>query len=74
EIYPSDIEITDEVYNTFFTNQSKGKVYRIKNPNGVLFDEIFEEIRIATVIPDNQHTLEERVAAIEIALAQSMGV
>lgn len=44
EILPDDIEILDEIYNRFFEEQEKGKQFKVKNKNGVTFEEIFEEV------------------------------
>lgn len=44
EILPDDIEILDEIYNRFFEEQEKGKQFKVKNKNGVVFEEIFEEV------------------------------
>lgn len=44
EILPDDIEILDEIYNRFFEEQEKGNQFRVKNKNGVTFEEIFEEV------------------------------
>ena len=44
EILPDDIEISDEIYNRFFEEQETGKQFRVKNKNGVTFEEIFEEV------------------------------
>ena len=43
EILETDVEITDENYNKFFELQSAGKQFKVKNINGVTFEEIFEE-------------------------------
>lgn len=72
EILSSDIQISYEIYNQFFQNQSLGKQYIIKNENGTTFEEIFEEvIPMVEEVPGN--TFEERLAAVEIALAQQLG-
>lgn len=44
EILADDIEISDEIYNRFFEEQETGKQFRVKNKNGVTFEEIFEEV------------------------------
>ena len=73
KILDSDIIVSDEIYNKFFQNQEQGKQYKIKNQNGTTFEEIFEEvIKIPTVeVPGN--TFEERLAAVEIAIAEQLG-
>lgn len=43
EITESDVLISDEIYQRFFELQSSGKMLRVKNINGVIFEEIFEE-------------------------------
>ena len=42
-ITDSDVLISDEIYNTFFEQQSLGKQFKIKNIDGDTFEEIFEE-------------------------------
>jgi len=44
KILPGDIEISEDIYNHFFEQQSQGKQYKVKDPNGSTFQEIFEEI------------------------------
>ena len=44
EILDTDVLISDENYNKFFELQSSGKQLKIKDINGVTFDEIFEEV------------------------------
>ena len=43
EILTTDIKISDEIYNQFFELQSQEKQLRIKNINGLTFNDIFEE-------------------------------
>ncbi|GAA0735896.1 hypothetical protein [Clostridium oceanicum] len=50
-IEETDIEITEEIYNTFFREQSQGKEFTIKNINGSTFEEIFEKVIIQPVAP-----------------------
>lgn len=42
-INDSDIEISDIIYETFFSLQGQGKSFKIKDPSGELFEDIFEE-------------------------------
>lgn len=44
EILSTDVLISDDIYNQFFTNQGQGKQYKIKNINGKTFSDIFAEI------------------------------
>lgn len=44
KINENDVLIEDEIYNKFFKMQSEGKQFRVKNKNGITFEEIFEEI------------------------------
>lgn len=44
EILPTDVQISDEIYNRYFELQSQGKQFKINNINGVTFEEIFEEV------------------------------
>lgn len=43
QILETDIPISDEAYNKFLELQSVGKFFKIKNPSGATFEEIFEE-------------------------------
>lgn len=52
EVINTDREISEEVYNKFFELQSQGKQFKIKNTDGITFEEIFEEI-----IPEPTKTL-----------------
>lgn len=44
KINENDVLIADEIYNEFFVMQSQGKQFRVKNKNGVTFEEVFEEV------------------------------
>lgn len=44
DILETDIEISEEIYDIFFEEQSKGKKLKIKDIHGNSFEEIFEEI------------------------------
>lgn len=55
-----DVEISDQIYNRFFEEQSKGKQFKIKNINGVSFEKIFEEI-----IPEPMDPEEVQASPIE---------
>jgi hypothetical protein len=50
EIVESDVEISDEVYNNFFKQQTEGKQFRVKDINGKTFEDIFEEIPQTTPV------------------------
>lgn len=69
EILPTDIQISDVVYNRFFELQSQGKQFRIRNINGTTFEEIFEDIIPIPAEPQPQiPSMEDRIAAVEEAL------
>ncbi|KYN77186.1 hypothetical protein A0J52_10010 [Clostridium sporogenes] len=44
EILEKDVQISDEIYNTFFKLQSDGKQFKIKEINGLTFWDIFDEV------------------------------
>jgi hypothetical protein len=55
EILEADVKISDEIYNQFFEMQSKGKQFKLKNINGITFEEIFEEVILDPVqIPKSE--------------------
>lgn len=43
EILDEDVQITDDIYNQFFSAQEKGIHLKIKNINGSNFEDIFQE-------------------------------
>lgn len=43
-ILPTDVEISDENYSKFFELQAQGINHKLKNINGLTFDDIFEKI------------------------------
>lgn len=43
EILDTDIKVSDAIYNKFFEQQSQGKQLKIKNINGITFEDMFEE-------------------------------
>lgn len=76
-IIDTDIEIDDEEYNKFFELQSKGKQFRIKNPNGTTLFEIleeytpvFEDIDIGVTIEDRVKNLEQENADLTYLLME----
>lgn len=73
KILDSDIQISNEVYNKFFKEQSEGKQFKIKNKNGTTFEDIFEEIIPEFIKENPENTVEERLSAIEVALAEQLG-
>ncbi len=50
-ILETDILISDDIYNKFFEMQSQGKYFRIKNLQGITFEEIFEEVIPEPILP-----------------------
>lgn len=74
EVLETDILINQDIYSEFFKRQDEGKVFRIKNQNGITFNEIFEEVN--PTVEDNNtmsYTLEERIKALELAYAEQVG-
>lgn len=69
-ILTTDIPISNKDYNKFFELQSKGKQFRVSNPNGKTLFEILEEytpvIENTPVIP----SLDERVELLELENAE----
>lgn len=63
EISDTDIPISEEVYQKFFEMQSQGKQFRVLNPNGTTFPEMFEEIApiidVAPIMPTDRERIEE---------------
>jgi hypothetical protein len=65
-----DKPISDEIYNMFFEQQSMGKSFKLKNIDGVTFEEIFEEYQPTNENLDEQplsetEELKRRVAQLE---------
>ena len=76
EITESDVLISDEIYQQFFDTQCSGKSLRIKNINGTIFEEIFEEYQPINDDLNNQplsetEELKQRVAQLE-AMVQAL--
>lgn len=67
EILERDVQISDEIYNTFFNLQSDGKQFKIKEINGVTFWDIFEE-----VIPEPVEQGEVEPSPIEKLQAENL--
>lgn len=67
EILETDVPISDEVYNRFFELQSQGEQFRIKDINGVTFEDIFEEV----IQEDTPLTPEEEISNLKAELKQT---
>jgi hypothetical protein len=61
EIIESDILISDEIYQQFFSLQCLGKLFRLKDINGTTFEEIFEEYQ-----PDNDDSENKPLSEIDL--------
>lgn len=44
EILETDISISDDIYDRFFTEQAQGKQFRVRDASEATFEEIFEEV------------------------------
>jgi hypothetical protein len=69
-IFDTDRLISDEIYNMFFEEQSQGKSFRLKNIDGITFEEIFEEYQPVNDNLEEQtlsetEELKQRVAQLE---------
>ena len=76
EITESDVLISDEIYQRFFDEQCSGRLLRVKNINGVTFEEIFEEYEPTNDNLDElplseTEELKQRVAQLE-AMVQAL--
>lgn len=60
DITETDVEISDELHQQFLDEQSQGKSFRLKNINGITFEEIFEEY-----VPAHEETREEKLFRLE---------
>lgn len=56
-ITASDVLISDEIYQQFFSLQCMGKLFRLKDINGTTFEEIFEEYQ-----PVNETLNEQQIS------------
>ena len=67
EILLTDVKISDEIYNKYFEESTKGKCFKILDINGETFEDIFQEVEF--VLPPLPKTkvdiLQERVDALE---------
>ncbi len=64
EITETDVLINDEVYRQFFDTQcGNGKSFRVKNINGITFEEIFEEY-----CPEYEETAEDKIIRLKSRL------
>lgn len=72
EIKKTDIEISNDDYNTFFELQStEGKQFRLKEqPTGATLFDYVEAYEVEPGPVDNTPTTEERIAALELALLE----
>ena len=69
-ITEEDKYISDDIYNRFFEEQAQGKSFRLKDINGTIFEEIFEEYQPTNEDLDEQplsetEELKQRVAQLE---------
>ncbi len=69
-ITSEDKYISDEIYDRFFTEQSQGKSFKIKDINGTTFEEIFEEYQLEDNNPEEQpmpeiEELKQRIKQLE---------
>lgn len=63
EILETDIPISKEIHDEFMKQQCEGKQFKIKNPEGKSFTDIFEEFIPKTIILKSK--LDERIDNIE---------
>ena len=72
EITEFDVLISDELYQQFFDVQSSGKLLRVKDINGVTFEEIFEEyvIKYEETKEDRLIRLNNRLTEIDHMVAE----
>ena len=66
KVLENDVQISDEIYETFILNQEQGKEYKIKNINGATFEEIFEEIPPA--VPSQEELIRIELAELDTFL------
>ena len=73
-LLPIDVEITMPLYTEYFAKHETGIDYRIKDINGVLFDDIFEEIiKVPAVAPPTEmELLQARLVESENAILMLM--
>lgn len=81
-ILETDIEISDELYNKYFELQAQGKQFKIKNINGITFEEIFEEY-IPEPVPQEpsevdklkaeNETMKQSIAELTVLVTSMMG-
>jgi|GEM_PF-3875284 len=62
-----DREISEELYKQFFNRQNAGESLRVKNIDGVGFNEIFESYKPES--PVATKTLEEEIAELKQLVA-----
>lgn len=71
-ITDSDVLISDEIYNTFFEQQSLGKQFKIKNIDGDTFEEIFEEYQQEINDLEEQQLSETEELKLRVAQLEAM--
>ena len=65
KILNTDVLISDDIVNKYFELNSLGKQFKIKDINGITFDEIFEEY----ILEINQSDLiKSELASLELVL------
>lgn len=72
EILPTDVAISMDIYNEFFTNQAQGIEYEINDINGLTFDDIFSvKVKDAYTPPRSDvDILTEQVSSMQTVLMQ----
>lgn len=65
--HEGDKEISDDIYQQFFIRQNGGESLKIKDVNGITFDEIFESYQPES--PKVTKPLEEEVAELKQLVA-----
>lgn len=65
-----DKYISDDIYNRFFEEQTRGKSFKLKDINGTTFEEIFEEYQPVNEDLNDQPSseieeLKQRIAELE---------
>lgn len=45
KILETDVAISEEIHDTFLEEQSQGKTFRIKNINGLTFEDILKNVK-----------------------------
>lgn len=78
EITEQDILIADDIYLKFFELQEQGKQFKIINPQGQTFEEIFEEVEYKIIqekteldtLKEENNLLKQELADIKAMLQE----